>query len=110
MKEKTLIIFMGSARVGKHAMLTQEKYFIDHLDADLALCLGDIDEIDDFLINKAKYNWNFKDFENWREYFEEHFSKNTTSGWVYSRWKTISRHNFIKPVVYLTRVCGSIFH
>ena len=76
MKEKTLIIFMGSARGGKHAMLTQEKYFIDHLDADLALCLGDIDEIDDFLINKAKYNWNFKDFENWREYFEEHFSKN----------------------------------
>ena len=75
MKEKTLIIFMGSARGGKHAMLTQEKYFIDHLDADLALCLGDVDEIDDFLIEKAKYNWNFKDFENWREYFEEHFSE-----------------------------------
>mgnify|MGYP003322360515 CR=1 FL=1 len=53
MKEKTLIIFMGSARGGKHAMLTQEKYLIDHLDADLALCLGDVDEIDDFLIEKG---------------------------------------------------------
>ena len=29
MKEKTLVILMGSARGGKHAMYTQEKYFID---------------------------------------------------------------------------------
>jgi len=76
MKENRLIIIMGSSRGGKHARRTQKKYLIDHLEADLAICFGDIDEIEESLINDAKYNWNFKDYDNWRKYFNNYFSEN----------------------------------
>ncbi len=76
MNNTTLVIMMGSSRGGRHAKLTQKKYFLNHLDADLAICFGDVDETENSIIKLAKYNWNFKDYENWREYFEKNFSEN----------------------------------
>ena len=35
---------MGSSRGGKHALETQKKFFLDYLNADLAICFGDVDE------------------------------------------------------------------
>ena len=30
----------------------------------------------------AKYNWNFKDFNNWRDYFEQNFSENIVNNFI----------------------------
>ena len=76
MKENILIIMMGSSRGGKYARKTQEKYLIKHLKADVAICFGDVDDIQDSFINTANYNWNFKDYDNWRTYFNNHYSEN----------------------------------
>ena len=65
MQKKTLVILMGSCRGGKAAWKTQKKYLFDHLDADIALCFGDVDKIDDYLLNIAKYQWLQKDYDNW---------------------------------------------
>ena len=76
MKENILIIMMGSSRGGEYARKTQEKYLIKHLKADVAICFGDVDDIEDSFISTANYNWNFKDYDNWRTYFNDHFSEN----------------------------------
>ncbi len=76
MNKDILIIMMGSSRGGSYAFKTQKKFLIDELNADLAICFGDVDKTNNELINLAKYNWNFKDYENWRDYFNEHFSEN----------------------------------
>jgi hypothetical protein len=75
MQKKTLVILMGSCRGGKAAWKTQKKYLFDHLDADIALCFGDVDKIDDYLLNIAKYQWLQKDYDNWRYYFLENYTE-----------------------------------
>ena len=97
MKENILIIMMGSSRGGKYARKTQEKYLIKHLKADVAICFGDVDDIQDSFINTANYNWNFKDYDNWRTYFNNHYSENLINN------LEKGRRGFQKLLIYLEK-------
>tara|TARA_X000001036_G_C20637682_1_gene789807 strand:- start:565 stop:1458 length:894 start_codon:yes stop_codon:yes gene_type:complete len=82
MNNEVLVIMMGSSRGGKHALETQKKFFLDYLNADLAICFGDVDKTSAEILEIAKYNWNFIDFENWRDYFEQNFSSNIVDNFI----------------------------
>jgi hypothetical protein len=82
MNKEILVIMMGSSRGGKYALETQKKFLLDHLNADLAICFGDVDEVSQKILKMAKYNWNFKDFNNWRDYFEQNFSENIVNNFI----------------------------
>ena len=49
------------------------KYVIDHLDADLAICIGDKFHKDTPLVTKSTYKWIFKEPDNWSKYFQNDF-------------------------------------
>ena len=76
MNKDILVIMMGSSRGGSYALNSQKKYLLNELNADLAICFGDVDSTSSELLELAKYNWNFKDYENWKDYFLENFSIN----------------------------------
>ena len=73
-KKKYLVVLAGSLRGGERAWESLYKYVIDHLDADLAICIGDKFYKKNSLVTKSTYKWIFKEPDNWSKYFSERFS------------------------------------
>lgn len=79
---KTLIILAGNARGGVKTWETMYENLMKPYDADLAICFGDTGNIDEYLVNKAKYIWLIKEYENWTDYFKE----NCNGLWESNLW------------------------
>ena len=107
MNKDILVIMMGSSRGGSYALNTQKKYLLDELNADLAICFGDVDSTSSELLDLAKYNWNFKDYENWKDYFLENFSINVvdnfSSGAEYGLAGGIDEHTGSGSIIFAIR-------
>jgi hypothetical protein len=74
--EKTLVVLIGSARGGEETWNTMYKYLLKQYDADLALCFGETTNQSSSLYKNAKYIWELKEYENWRNYYEIQFDEN----------------------------------
>ena len=72
---KTLVILTGSPRGGLETWETLDKYILEPLGADLAICFGNkfINKSNNYLYEKARYDWTFDEPENWTSYFENNF-------------------------------------
>ncbi len=73
-----LVILAGSPRGGIKTWKSLEKYVLNPLNADLAICYGDkfSNNKTKFLEDNAKYKWIFDEPNNWRKYYEDNFKGN----------------------------------
>jgi len=68
---KNLIVFLGNARGGEKTWATFYKHLLAPFNADLALLFGFTENKTSSLYSKAKYVWEFNEFENWGEYYKQ---------------------------------------
>ena len=68
-----LLILSGSPRGGVSTWSSLDKYVIKHLDADLAVCTGDKLVQNNSLFDKANYKWIFPEYEDYFDYYRDHF-------------------------------------
>ncbi len=69
---RTLVIILGETRAYKHTFQRFKDNVLNHLSADLALCVADRDiewKANPFYAN-AKYTWLFPDVDDWSEAYE----------------------------------------
>jgi len=69
-----LVILAGSPRGGESTWSSLYKYVVDYLNADLAICCSDKWNQNISLFEKAKYKWIFPEYEDYFQYYEEHFT------------------------------------
>ena len=76
--KKYLVILAGSPRGGTLAWKSLNKYVLNYLDADLAVCYGSkfSNYETKYLENLAKFKWIFDEPDNWREYYDKNFVGN----------------------------------
>lgn len=72
-KLTTLIILVGEFRGGEETWRTMYKNLMIPYNADLALCTGKKNVVNNFLTEKSKYIWTITDYEDWYDYFRETF-------------------------------------
>lgn len=72
--KKYLIILSGSPRGGDETWDSLEKFVINHLNADLAICTTDNFKIENRVLIKSKYNWILKDPGNFINYYKKFFN------------------------------------
>jgi hypothetical protein len=68
-----LVILAGSPRGGERTWKSLNKYVLQPLDADLAICCSDKWDQNISLFELAKYKWVFKEFDDYSIYYEKNF-------------------------------------
>ena len=66
----------GNPRGGSRTWNSLIQNVINPLNADLAICTSEKFYQKSVLTKEAKYEWIFKEPNNWFEYYEEHFNNN----------------------------------
>jgi len=74
LKKKYLTVLAGNPRGGDDTFKSLNKYVLENLDSDLAICTGDKWPISNYLLNISTYKWIFKEPNNWFDYYEENYS------------------------------------
>ena len=75
-KKNYLVILAGNPRGGSRTWNSLIQNVINPLNADLAICTSEKFYQKSVLTKEAKYEWIFKEPNNWFEYYEEHFNNN----------------------------------
>ena len=71
-----LVVLTGSPRGGEVTWNYLYKNVLNVLDADLALCTTDKFLENNSLFQKAKFKWIFEEYDDFFDYYREHFDKN----------------------------------
>lgn len=75
-KKNYLVVLAGSPRGGSKTWNSLIKNVISPLKADLAICTSEKFYQKSILTKEAKYEWIFKEPDNWFEYYEINFNNN----------------------------------
>ena len=70
-KIKTLICVLGQTRAQDITWESFNKYLLESLGADLALCVAEKKNKNNHMYKNAKYIWKYKDSADYTEYFEK---------------------------------------
>ncbi len=68
-----LILLAGTPRGGIQTWKSLIKYVKNPLDCDIALVYGHIFEMPKYLLNHSKFDWQFEEPQNWRDFYEKNF-------------------------------------
>tara|TARA_B100001250_G_scaffold13960_1_gene12219 strand:+ start:37311 stop:38189 length:879 start_codon:yes stop_codon:yes gene_type:complete len=111
--KKYLVVLAGSPRGGLKTWNSLIDYVLKPLDADLAICTGDRFYEKNLLSENAKYEWIFKEPENWFDYYEQNFQNNWKNffeqGHSTGLYNSGSIHFAIKDIVlknHLSDICN----
>ncbi len=69
-----LVILAGSPRGGERTWKSLNKYVLQPLNADLAICCSDKWDQDISLFKIANYKWIFNEFDDYKAYYEKNFN------------------------------------
>jgi hypothetical protein len=68
---RILVIILSETRASRHTFSRFKQHVLDHLDADLALCVADpIMNMSNPFYTAAKYIWSFPDLSDWGDAYE----------------------------------------
>ncbi len=68
-----LILLAGTPRGGIQTWKSLIKYVKNPLDCDIALLYGDIFQMPEFLLKHTKFDWQFEEPKNWKDFYLENY-------------------------------------
>ena len=71
--ERLFNLLAGTPRGGIQTWKSLIKYVKNPLDCDIALVYGHIFEMPKYLLNHSKFDWQFEEPENWRDFMKKIF-------------------------------------